>query len=136
MDGREESPGRPYTLSSTSDYSTEPSGSAATGVNVPGLGFNRDHAKQTVGVVIWTGGEEKLIVLAGGPVVAELKCPNLGDDDRLAVSIAQSAEESARGGIEGVDTAVRNIVGDQQSIAERAEIARGHRHSPRRMQWA
>ena len=83
-----------------------------------------------------SGGEEKLIVLAGVPVVAELKCPNLVDDDRLAVSIAQSAEESARGGIEGVDTAVRNIVGDQQSIAERAEIARGHRHTPRRMQWA
>jgi hypothetical protein len=35
MNDREESPGRPYTLSSTFDYSTEPSCSAGTGVNVP-----------------------------------------------------------------------------------------------------
>src|ERR1700688_2416667 len=96
-----------------------------------GLGSNRDHAKQTVGVVIRTGGEEKLVELAAVPAVAELKGPDLIDDDRLAACIAQGTEESAGGGIERVDPPVRNIVGNQQSVAERAEIARGHRQTPR-----
>jgi hypothetical protein len=38
-------------------------------MDLAALRYSRDHAKQTVGVVIRTGGKEKLIVLAVVPVV-------------------------------------------------------------------
>src|SRR5712692_820482 len=80
---------------------------------VAGLWFDRDHAKQAVGVIIRTGGKKELVGLATVPAVSELNGPELVDDDRLAVQIAQRAEKRAGMGIERVDAAVGNVVGDQ-----------------------
>src|SRR5713101_187999 len=101
-----------------------------------GLLFDRDPAKQAVGVIIRTGGKEELVGLAAVPAVSELNSPELVDDDRLTMRIAQRAEKRSRLGIERVDAAVGNVVGDQQSAAERAKISRRHRKAPRRMQGA
>src|SRR6266851_587899 len=101
-----------------------------------GLGFEGDHAKQAVGVVVRTGGKEELIGLAAIAAVAELDGPELVDDDRLAGGIAQGAEERAGAGIERVDAAVGNVVGDEQRVAERAKIGGSHRQTPGRMQRA
>src|SRR6266568_4169549 len=100
------------------------------------LGFEGDPAKQAVGVVVRTSGKEELVVLATIAVVAELDGPELVYDDRLAGGIAQGAEERAGAGIERVNAAVGNVVGDEQRVAEGAKISRGHRQAPGRMQRA
>src|SRR6266702_4502945 len=100
------------------------------------LGFEGDPAKQAVGVVVRTGGKEELVVLATIAVVAELYGPELVDDDRLAGGVAQCAEERAGAGIERVDAAVGNVVGDKQRVTERAKIGGSHRQTPGRMQRA
>src|SRR5260370_555886 len=91
-------------------------------------------AKQAVGVVVRTGGKEQLVGLAAVATVAELDGPDLVDDNRLVICIAQRAEERAGNGIEGVDPAVGNVVGNQQSVTELAEISRSHRQTPQRME--
>src|SRR5207247_10966906 len=70
------------------------------------LGFEGDHAKQAIGVVVRTGGKEELIGLAAIAAVAELDGPELVNDDRLAGGIAQGAEARAGAGIERVNAAV------------------------------
>src|SRR5260370_35536888 len=82
------------------------------------------------------GGKDWLVRLASIPAVAELYGPDLVDDDRLAVSVSQRAEESAGGGIERVDPPVGNIVSDEQGVAERAEISRRQREPPGEMKRA
>src|SRR6266852_4295974 len=106
------------------------------GLRPTGLWVGRNLAKQAVSVVVRTGGKEQLVGLAAPAAVAELDGPDLVDDDGLAVGIAQCAEESAGNRIEGVDAAVGNVVGNQQSVTKLAEISRGHRQTPRRMQRA
>src|SRR5437867_2560138 len=80
--------------------------------------------------------KEELVGLAAISAVAELECPKLVDDYGLAVRIAQGAEERAGVGIERVDAAAGNVVGDQQSVTERAEISRRHRQTPGRLERA
>ena len=99
--------------------------------------LDRDHAEQAVGVVIWSCSKEEFV---GGAVctgtLAEVQSPKLINRYRRAGCVGQCAEESAAAGVEGVDPAVLDVVGDQDRVAELAEIVGSQCQAPRGMEWA
>jgi hypothetical protein len=99
--------------------------------------LDRDHAEQAVGAVIWSCSKEEFV---GGAVctgtLAEVQSPKLINRYRRAGCVGQCAEESAAAWVEGVDPAVLDVVGDQDRIAELAEIVRSQCEAPRGMEWA
>src|SRR5579864_416149 len=90
-----------------------------------------NHAKPAIGVVVGAGTEEELggrTVIAG---MAEHDRPQLVDLDRPPGGVAQYAEKGPGAGIEGVNPAFGDVVGDQQSSAERTKPrGRSHGQSP------
>jgi len=67
-------------------------------------------------VVRGTRGEEQLVmrsVRVIGRIAAEKMPQTWSMTNRLIRRVAQSAQELAGAGIEGIDTALRDVVGDQ-----------------------
>ena len=73
----------------------------------------RDRAKETIGIVARTGGEEELIErTVGSSTLPELNSPKLVYLDWSAFVIAKRPKELTRLGIEGVNPAMGGIVAD------------------------
>src|SRR5579863_3251664 len=97
--------------------------------------FKRDHTEQTVHVVVGSGSEEQLIRLAivrSAP--AELDSPKLVNLNRLACGILDRTYKLPSLEIKSIDGSGVGVVRDQKSIAQRTEILRSHRESPRLVQ--
>ena len=72
-----------------------------------------------------TGCEEELVFAAVvGGASAELNSPELVDHDVLAVCISDGADELPADEIEGVDGATVRVIGDEQRVAQLAEVLR------------
>src|SRR5207237_2616250 len=94
-------------------------------------------AKETVGLLVWTGGKEQHVgrLIVGDAAIAERDAPDAVDDDALVILAPQGAQEFPGRNIERVDVAVAKVADDQR-IAEAAEIRRRDRHAPGRVQLA
>src|ERR1700735_729036 len=105
--------------------------------DVLGLRLEDNFAKETVGVVIGAGGEEKMVrKTVGRSGTAGFDAPELVDVQHAAIDVSHRADELAGNGIEGVNGALGKIVGDEQSVAERAEVIGRDREHPRLIQHA
>src|ERR1700722_2481577 len=106
------------------------------------LRSGRQIAKQTTGLLIWTGGEVLLrcrrivgIEIARADISGR-KRPDAFDDERLAVCILQQSVELTRHYIVGCNEAgglgVSSIreLSDQQVMTKMAEVERSERHTP------
>jgi hypothetical protein len=83
-----------------------------------------DRAKETIGIVTRTGGEEELVGRSvGSSTLPELNGPKLIDLDWLATGIEKRPQELACLGIEGVNPAAGGIVADENRVAHWAEIS-------------
>src|SRR5579864_5701927 len=96
-----------------------------------------NYAKDSFGVVIGTCGEEELI---GVPVIAvasaKIDRPELVDIDGVAGGVADSSNKLTGRRIKGVDRAGKvYVVRYQQGVAQRTEVRRSNRESPRLVQW-
>ncbi len=96
-------------------------------------GTQIDAAVQAVGFVVGAGRKEQGVVRLVVCVIAESDAPEPRSRNRRIAGVADGAERCAGGRVIGIDLAVAEIT-DQQRIAERAEIRRRERNSPRRIQ--
>src|SRR5579863_594308 len=100
--------------------------------------LGRNVTERSVHVVERTRSPEELVLL---PVQrgasAKLNAPDLIDIDRFAVGAGHRANEFSGMDIEAIDVASAiEVVGNQQGVAERTEIAGCKRHSPWLVQWS
>lgn len=78
------------------------------------------------------GGEEELIGFAvGSGATSELNSPEFIDGDYFSICVFDCADELSRRQVEGVDGTAAGVVGDEQGVAELAEILGGDGETPR-----
>src|SRR3954468_6829872 len=88
---------------------------------------NPDLAEKSVRLIVGPRGEGNARIGTG------IDAPKTVDHNRLAVLVAERAEQSPRVGIEGIDPTIAEIAHEQRT-RELAEIFRRDGQSPRRIQ--
>src|SRR5580700_10798561 len=95
-----------------------------------------DDPKSTRQIVVRTSCKKQLIrVSILGISSAEFDSPQLIDANWLPVEVLQRAHKLPGLDVEGINFSTVGVVGDEQRIAERAEIFRSDGETPRLSQW-
>src|SRR5260370_1335139 len=90
-------------------------------------------AEEAVLFVVDSGGEEQGVGRSGGRVVPEGERPQAVDGHERAIGILHEADEFVGEAVERGDPSAAEI-GDENGIADLAEIASGTTHAPRRVE--
>src|SRR5437660_11635385 len=96
-------------------------------------GHRQNLPEQAVGLIIDAGGKEQLVGISERDAIAEPYGPQPIVDEGLPVTAFELTLELAVREIERVDPPVAEVA-DEHLIAQLAEISRGHRQTPRRIE--
>src|SRR5580704_1795577 len=95
------------------------------------LPLRRDYSEGSCQVFVRAGCEEELIGPAvGSGATSELNSPKFIDGDYFSICVFNCADELSRRQVEGVDGSAAGVVGDEQRVAELAEILGGDSETP------